>query len=124
MIGDVKARGKVHSTTKDMPVFKDKRAGRGGVKTIAPSTGKDDTEGGGDHEQAETAKRMVKGMKNGPGKENGPGPKPFMEKSGPGKNSGFKTMSDRGTSDGGGSESLSKAACVDAWCQGKRSTYK
>jgi hypothetical protein len=99
---------------------------KGGVnRTVAPSTGPDDNISGGDRYQRKTAKRMGKGMKPGTGLKN-PGkdtPAPFKEKAGPGKRSGYKTTADDSVSDGGGAKALSRAAC-NAWCEGKRGSYK
>lgn len=106
MIGDAKARGKVHSTTSDRPVFKDKKSKLGTLKTIAPSTGKDDNDSGGDHEQHATAKRMTKGMKPGTGLNDGAKHMPTPR----------RTIPPRSQNDSGGR--------IEEWCQGKRSDYK
>lgn len=116
MIGDAKARGPVRSTTKPGPEFK-KKNGRS-FKTI--DTHKDMADDDGDAGTHGVAHRATHGMKPGTGLPNGPGPKPFTEKRG---GHAYKVSADRGTSDGGGGAALSKAAC-DAWCQGKRSSYK
>lgn len=82
-------------------------------KTVA---GGRKSDSGGDAEQGSTGRKMVKGMKNGPGKPNGPGPTPYVAKMGSGKHSGHKLIPSKGDCDSG--------AAVDAWCQGKRDTYK
>ncbi len=106
MIGDAKARGKVKSTTGDRPVFKDKKSKLGTLKTVAPSTGKDDNDSGGDHDQHATAKRMVRGMKNGTGlgqaEKHMPTPR--------------RTVQPRSQNDSGGR--------IEEWCRGERSDYK
>jgi hypothetical protein len=112
MIGDARAPQR---RAKPEP-FK-KKNGRS-FKTI--DTHKDMPDDDGDAGTHGVAHRSTHGMKPGTGLPNGPGPKAFTEKRGHGAN---KLMMDRGTSDGGGSKELSKAAC-DAWCQGKRSSYK
>jgi hypothetical protein len=107
MIGDARARGKVKSTTSDRPVFNEKRPGRnGGVKTIAPSTGKDDNDSGGDHEQHAVAKRMTHGQKPGTGLGQAEKPMPTPR----------RTIPPRSQNDSGGR--------IDEWCRGKRSDYK
>ena len=108
MIGEAKARGKVHSTTSDKPVFTAKRPGRnGGVKTVAPSTGKDDNDSGGDREQHASAKRMTHGQKPGTGLGQAEKPMPTSR----------RTISSK-------DDSCDSGAAIDAWCQGKRSSYK
>lgn len=112
---------KRYSTTAVGPEFKQKNSKGNSYKTIE---GNRKADSGGGEETHATGKRMTKGMKNsGTGLPNGPGPKPFMEKAGSGKNSGFKTFSDRGSADSGGSDVLHKAT-IDAWCQGKKGSYK
>lgn len=106
MIGDAKARGKVRSTTHDMPVYTEKRSRLGGVKTVASSTGKNDNDSGGDHEQHVTAKRMTKGMKPGTGLSDGAKHMPTPR----------RTIPPRSQNDSGGR--------IEEWCQGKRSDYK
>ncbi len=71
-------------------------------KAVAASTGKDDTQGGGDHEMAAVAKRMTKGMPAGPGVERTT-PQPYRGKNSRGHS--FKTV-------------------VDEWCEGNRKDYR
>lgn len=82
-------------------------------KTVVGSRKSDS---GGDAEQGSAAKRMTHGMKPGIGKSNGAGPSPYAAKMGKGRNSGHKLVPSKGDCDSG--------AAVDAWCQGKRSSYK
>lgn len=108
MIGDAAARGKVKGTTKEQKQYK-----HGSSYLSVTSSASD---GGGDKDGKPAAKRAVKGMKNGPGKPNGPGPKPYEGKH-PGKRSGFKTVAPKTEGDSG-------LSSIDAWCQGKRGSYK
>ncbi len=101
------------STTKPGPVKPKKNSQGGSFKTIH---GDRKSDGGGSPETAASAKRAVKGMKNGPGKANGPGPHSYEGKH-PGKRSGFKTVAPKTEGDSG-------LSTVDAWCQGKRGSYK
>lgn len=75
------------------------------------------SDSGGDSEQGSVAKRMTKGMKPGIGTPTGEGPKPYAAKMGTGKNSGHKLIPSK-------DESRDSGAAIDAWCCGKRSTYK
>lgn len=114
MLGDIKQK-----TGSKAEAFVSKK---GGVnRTVAPSTGPDDNDSGGDRYQRKTAKRMGKGQKPGTGFKN-PGkdtPKPFEEK----RRSTFKTTEKKDDADSGASKNLHRAAC-DAWCEGKRGSYK
>lgn len=113
MIGTAVARGKRKSTTAAGPEFKI-RNGKS-FKTVNKSTGADDTDGGGDAEVAAVAKRSTKGMRPGIGLPRDRVVEPFRERNKEGQS--FKTVGPKNNNGDAG-------AAVDAWCKGKRSSYR
>lgn len=105
MIGDAVARGKRGNTKAHGPEFKQKNSRGQSYKHAQPSTGKDDTDSGGHHEQRHTAKRMHKGMK-----PHGTG---TFDKQAPHKQKERKEV-----------RHVDQGNILDEWCRGKRGCYK
>jgi hypothetical protein len=112
MIGDAKAHGAPRNS-KTNP-FKTRR-GRSAFQLSPTSTGKNDTQGGGDEEVAKVAKRSTKGMRPGIGLPRHSVVEPFREKNSRGQS--FKTVAPRAANTDSG-------AAVDRWCRGQTKGYR
>lgn len=101
MIGDAVARGKRGNTQAHGPEFKQKNSKGQSFKTVTPAA----SDGGGDHEQKQTAKRMnSKGQRPGVG---------IADRQAPHKQQAHK-----------GLKHVDQGQIIDEWCAGKRGSYK
>lgn len=91
-------------------------------KTVAPSTGKDDTKGGGDKEVSKAAKRATKGMKPGTGFGETQEPESYMARNSKGQS--FKNIASREPKGDSGRQIQTQRKMLDDWACGRRGNYK
>jgi hypothetical protein len=108
MIGDAKARGKRHSTKAHGPEYKKKNSHGRSYKHATPSTGKDDTDSGGDSLTRKTAKAM-----HSAGPLQGKTRHHMHDKQAPHKQKEAKEL-----------KHVDQRDILDEWCRGKRGSYK
>jgi hypothetical protein len=113
MIGDAGAKGKVKSTISAKPVEKVKGMKRKGTAPVINTPSASD--GGGDSETRDVAKRSTKGMRPGIGLPRDKVVEPYRTRNGEGQS--FKTVGAKNNNGDAGS-------AIDEWVKGKRASYK
>jgi hypothetical protein len=106
MIGDAAARGKRHSTRAHGPEFKKKNSRGQSHKHVETSTGKNDTDSGGDVLTRKTSRAMHSGGPRAAGAR-------MSDKQAPHKQREAKEL-----------KHVDQGDIINEWCRGKRGSYK